>query len=149
MKRLKINCKAVDDDSIQPKMLKNAGHFFRTSLLDLVNKAFFEGHWPWNKSKAIFLRKPDKTNYSEPSSYRLITISRYVGNIAERLIEARIRGYLQVQNPLKNLEGFSNMKVPYGLYSLKTKTQMVKMEKQVGVLTSVDFEKTFDSIWIK
>ena len=48
--KMKVNCKGVDDDSIHPKMLKNAGHFLKTSILDILNKAFSEGHWPWNKS---------------------------------------------------------------------------------------------------
>ena len=91
IRTLPTSNKAIDTDCIHTKMLQRSAPNFWKPLPRLFNKCMEEKTWPWVTNKVIFMRKPGKSNYSSPSSYRLITISSYVGKVFERLLESRIR----------------------------------------------------------
>ena len=105
IRTLPTSNKAID--CIHPKMLKRSGPNFRELLLRLFNKCMEEKTWPCVTNKVIFMRKPGKSNYSSPSSYRPITTSSYVGKLFERLLESRIRALAEHEGILdKEQEGF-------------------------------------------
>ena len=150
IKTLPTSNKAIDTDCIHPKMLKRSGPNFRELLLRLFNKCMEEKTWPWVTNKVIFMRKPGKSNYSSPSSYRPITISSYVGKLFERLLESRIRAFAEHEGILDNeQEGFRKQKSTVRLlYRLLLQCKNLKLKKQLGTLISLDLEKAFDSVWI-
>ena len=119
-------------------------------MLRLFNKCIEEKTWPWVTNKVIFIRKPGKSNYSSPSSYRPITICSYVGKLFERLLESRIRALTEHEGILdKEQEGFRNQKSTVRLlYRLLLQCKNSKLKKQLGTIISLDLEKDFDSLWI-
>ena len=42
--------------------------------------------WPWNISKVVFIRKPNKNSYSDCSSFRPLTISSHMEKLMERIL---------------------------------------------------------------
>ena len=98
----------------------------------------------------IFLRKQEKS-YSDPASFRPITISSYFGKIAERLIEVRLRQFFRIKKVLDpEQEGFQAHKTTVEmLYNLKIKCLQIKEKRQVGALESIDFENASDSVWLE
>ena len=131
-------------------MIKYAGPRYKEVLLHIANRTLNENQWPWNHSEVKFLRKQGKTDYTTPSAYRPITISRYIGKIEEKLLDARLRSFFKKFNLLDEVQkGFQSHKSTVrSLYRLKMECQEVRMSRKSGALISSDFEKAFDSVWI-
>ena len=107
--------------------------------------------WVWKSSEVIFLKKPGKDTYSKPGSYRPISITSYVGKLLERILGNRIESFLSVkklQDPYQ--EGFSKGKnsIRY-LNRLNLSIHADKIQKLTSLCLFIDFEKAFDSVWIK
>ena len=106
--------------------------------------------WPWRENnRVIFLRKPNKKTYTNPSSYRPITISSYVGKLMERIIENRLRDFIESRNILPNSQHSfrkRNSTMSY-LAKLITTVQHYKACKCKIAGIFLDLQKAFDSIW--
>ena len=76
--------KAFDCDNLHPIMLKKLGPAAIKVLTLLYNMCLTKYKWPWVSSNVIFLRKEGKDDYTNPSSYRPITISSCVGKLLEK-----------------------------------------------------------------
>ena len=57
-----------------------------------MKKCLRNGYHPksWRKAIAIALRKPNKPDYSNPRSYRLITLLECLAKILERIVARRL-----------------------------------------------------------
>ena len=49
------------------------------------------GIWPFDKTIVIFLKKSGKTDYTNPSSWRRISLTSHLGKVVERVIDRRLR----------------------------------------------------------
>ena len=109
------------------------------------------GNWPWQKSKVIFTRKAGKSDYTKAGSYRPITLSSYIGKMFERILETRLRLFCEEHEILDAAqEGFRPRRstVRY-LYKLTSMLSEAKIRKLNAIILFIDFEKAFDSVWIK
>ena len=59
--------------------------------LHLINGVFFVGIRPFDETIVKFLKKSGKTGYSNPSSWRLTSLTSHLGNVVERVIDRRLR----------------------------------------------------------
>ena len=84
----KMNC-SPDNDHIHPKMIAMSDPFFRTCLINLFNSCLSSASWLCSETRKLFLKKPLKPNYSEPSAYRPISISCHIGKLFERILNNR------------------------------------------------------------
>ena len=91
MKKMKTNNKGVDPYGLHPKLLKKFKFNTISICLHLINNAFFMGIWPFNKTMVKFLKKSVKTDYSNPSSWRPISLTSHLGKVVERVIDRRLR----------------------------------------------------------
>ena len=132
-------------------MLTKSGKSLRAQLLRLANKVLDEETWIWNESKVIFIKKDGKSTYTQAGSYRPLSINSYIGKLIERLMEKRLRDHLVQHNILdKEQEGFQpGMSTTRYLYRLISQLTRFKQRKLVEICLLVDFEKAFDSVWIK
>ena len=149
----KTGKKSIDLEGNHPNMIKHMGDQLKRLLLQLFNLSLETGCWPWKTSKVIFLKKPGKGSYNIPGNYRPITIASYFGKLMERILEARLRKYLEDNNMIdENQEGFRRKKntVRY-LYRLvnSIKIKIGKKHKKYAISLLVDMEKAFDSVWVK
>ena len=49
------------------------------------------GIWPFDKTIVNFLKKSGKTDYSNPSSWRPISLTSHLEKVVERVIDRRLR----------------------------------------------------------
>ena len=132
-------------------MIKYCGSSFKISLLKLFNLCLSYHVWPWTISKMIFLKKPGKNTYNNPSDYRPITISSYLSKLFEKLIYNRLIGFMEDNNLLEFAqEGFRKYRsCARYLFSLANHISS-SLEANSECLTLMcDFSKAFDSVWIK
>ena len=97
LRNLKCNS---DDNNIHPKMVIMSGNNFRTCLINLFNSCLRSGAWPWTDTRVLFIKKPMKADYSEPSTYRPISISSHKGKFFEKIINRRLMRYYSLKHLL-------------------------------------------------
>ena len=151
LKHQKTTVKTFDGNNFHPKMLKNLPHIAVKILHKCFNLCQNSGNWVWDVSKVVFIKKDGKPNYLKISAFRPISISSYVGKLLERIIEQRIRAHCDLEGILDDeQEGFrSTRNTTRYLYKLIANIKEAQRKKFTVFLLCIDFEKAFDSIWLK
>ena len=132
-------------------MIKHLGEKVLKYICKIFNLCMSKRKWVWKSSDVIFLKKPGKDTYSKPGSYRPISITSYIGKLLERILANRIENFLSVKNlhdPYQ--EGFSKGKnsIRY-LNRLNLGIHADKTHDLTILCLFIDFEKAFDSVWVK
>ena len=132
-------------------MIKHLGEKALKYICKIFNLCMSKRKWVWKSSEVIFLKKPGKDTYSKPGSYRPISITSYIGKLLERILANRIECFLSAKNlhdPFQ--EGFSKGKnsIRY-LNRLNLGIHADKIQDLTILCLFIDFEKAFDSVWIK
>ena len=151
IKNNKSSAASFDNHEFHPQMLKNLGYHGMDTLTTLFNILLEEGNWIWNSAKVVFLKKEGKSTYSDPGSYRPISLSSYIGKVLERILTSRLESYLINAGYMdQNQEGFSKGRNTVRYLNRLTTGIKGDVEKKYTVLCLfVDFEKAFDSVWKK
>ena len=140
----------LDDDDIHPKMIVFSDLYFRTVLITLFNQCLVTSKWPWPEDRALFIEKPSKPDYTDPSIYRPLSITSHIGKkIFEHILNNRPTDYL-MKNQLVDHEQQSFLatrNTTRSLFSLKIEHENLKRQKKVATLINLDLEKAFDSLW--
>ena len=142
---------SFDNCEVHPTMLKHLGPYAIQALSTLFSLCLRNGKWLWNASSIMFLKKEGKKTYSNPGSYRPISISSYIGKVFERVLAGRLETYLISIGLIdENQEGFSKGRntVRY-LHRLTSGIKGDIMKKLTVLCLFIDFEKAFDSVWKK
>ena len=150
-KAIRVSGKSVDNYNFHPLMMKHLGSKALTLLQKLFNLCLSQHIWIWNSAEVIFLRKPGKSTYSKPGSYRPICITAYIGKLLEGIIAIRIESLLlQTNQTDPHQEGFSARRntIRY-LSKLNLDILADKENNHTTLGLFVDFEKAFDSVWKK
>ena len=111
--------------------------------LHLINSAFFMGIWPFDKTIVKFLKKSGKTDYSNPSSWRPISLTSHLGKVVEQVIDRRLRSsdILDIDEQQFGFQpGKSTLHYFYKLY------HDILTMKNLPIATVNDLEKAFDSV---
>ena len=149
LSKLKTSGKSADYDGIHPLMLKQGNSFFQIALHCLFNAVLKSHIWPWYDSNlVIFLRKPGKKTYTDTGSYRPITLSSHVAKTLERIMEHRLREYVESSSIIPDSQFGFRSKRGTQMYLLQLISQAqneVKHNKQVAALF-LDLQKAFDTV---
>ena len=141
--KIKTNNKGVEPYGLHPKLLKKFKFNTIRICLHLINSAFFMGNWPFDKTIVKFLKKSGKTDYSNPSSYRPISLTSHLGKVDEREIDRRLRSsdILDIDEQQFDFQpGKSTLHYLYKLY------HDILAMKNLPIATVYDLEKAFDSV---
>jgi len=142
--------KAMGEDLIHNKMIKNAPMALRTILLTLFNRCWMNKVTPskWHIDSIIPIPKPNR-DPTHPKNYRPIAISSTVGRLLQRIIAKRLQQYtikLGVFQPTQS--GFqmarSCIDAILPLYQTIIQTEDIKSSTQ---LLQTDFAKAYDTVW--
>ena len=141
--------KSNDKDDFNPKMFKYLGERAIRCIQKVANQCLDQGRWVWSRAEVIFLRKSGKDSYSNPGSYRPISITSYIGKLIEKIIAKRIQRYLTLiglHDP--DQEGFMEGRntIRY-LNRLVSSIRSNIQKKLTSICLFIDFEKAFDSVW--
>ena len=142
-KKMKTNTKGVDPYDLHPKLLKKFKFDNIGICLHLINSAFFLGNWPFDKTIVKFLRKSGKTNYSNPTSWRPLSLTSHLGKVVKPVIDRRLRSsdILDIDKQQFGFQpGKSTLHYLYKLY------HDILAEKNFPLATVYDLEKAFDYV---
>ncbi len=94
--------KAAGPDELKPIVLKHLGERAVNKLVEFFRASSLLGHVPlrWRESKAVFIPKPGKSDYSQVLSFRLISLSSFIMKALERVWAWRLEELALIQNPL-------------------------------------------------
>ena len=148
---VKTAAKSFDNCDFHPTMWKYMGILSIQFLLNLFNLCLAQGVWPWENSEVIFMRKTGKPSYEKPGAYRPISITSYVSKLLEKLICFRLQNHFSSIKLLdENQEGFTKQRntICY-LNRLDMLIQYGKHNRKTVLGLFLDFEKAFDSVWLK
>ena len=130
-------------------MIVKSGPKFRTFLVNLYNSCLTNSVWPLTESSILFIKKPSKPDYTNPSAYRPICMRSHVGKVFERILNNRLKIFLMNNNLIDHEhEGFLPKKsTTRSLYRLKLEHEILARDKKKAALINLDLEKAFDSVW--
>jgi hypothetical protein len=137
-------------DGIPPEILKALPEDSLCFLLQIFTSSITQGYIPtsWTQSEVIFLPKPNKTDYTDPRSFRPITLSSYILQVLERLVLFRLEETALHSFPLHpNQYGFTKGKstttaITHVLSSLET----LRMAGTPTTAVFLDIKGVFDNV---
>ncbi|MBW0525251.1 hypothetical protein O181_064966 [Austropuccinia psidii MF-1] len=86
------NKKSPGPDGVPNELIKIACDLLVNKLADLFNNCLTIGHFPtpWKRASTIIIQKTNKSDYSDPSAYRPITLLNTLSKLFERILNNRI-----------------------------------------------------------
>ena len=141
---------ATGPDEIHYQMLKHLPLGSLQTLLDIFNNMWETGGFPesWELATIIPIPKPGK-DHTEPTNYRPIALTGCLCKTLERMINARLVWYLEINNLISPVQsgfrserGANDNLVRLGAF---IRDAFVKGEHVVAVF--FDLEKAYDTTW--
>jgi len=132
-------------------MLRNLSRNALIHLTQLFNHLILLGHFPtnWKTAKVIPIPKPNKP-YTDPNSYRPISLLSTLGKLFERVIAARLTSFVQQHQLIPHFQfGFRRKHSTVAQLARITDyiTNGFNLHKHTNMLL-LDIEKAYDTVWI-
>lgn len=102
--------KTPGPDGVPNEILKKIVKLKPKPVINMYNKCITQGCFPatWKTTRLVLIRKGNKP-LDDPSSYRPLCILNTSGKLLEKIIDTRIRDFLESNNCLSaNQFGFRN-----------------------------------------
>jgi len=142
---------APGPDHFYTELFIKSGTELRRKLLEIFNQSWESGILPmnWRRANVKFLKKPNKANYNQASSYRPISLTSVVAKIMERIITYRLEGFAETFNIIDpEQEGFRHFRsTTNALMSITQDIFNGFNKSQSTAAVFIDFEKAYDSVW--
>ena len=140
---------SVGPDQIAYSFFKNLSESGLTTLLTTLNHLWENNTYPssWRSSTLIPILKPRKTP-SDPCSYRPISLTSCASKIVERMVNGRIRTYLDSNNLLSaHQNGFRpGRSTSDSLVQLIDSVQRGFQAKSYTIAVFLDLKSAFDKV---
>lgn len=123
--------KTAGPDGIFPALLQKGSDLVIPHLKNLMVNSYLLNYIPesWRKAEVTFIPKIGKSDYSDPKSFRPISLSSFFLKTMEKIIDRHIRMEILSKNPLnKNQFAYQTGKSTETALKLLTK----KIEKTIG-----------------
>lgn len=118
-------------------------------FLSIINKCLQLQVFPtiWKEATVVILKKPGKSSYTTPKSYRPIGLLPVLGKIYEKMLVARLRYHI-LPSMSTHQYGFMPQKsAEDALYTLMKHIYDKLSDKRIIAVVSLDIEGAFDSAW--
>lgn len=140
--------KSAGLDGIFPALLQWGIDCLLPWLAEIYRASLALGHIPvaWREVKVIFIPKPGKTDYTQPKSYRPISLSSFLLKTLERLCDRYIRDEALTKSPLhKNQHAYTIGKsTETALHSVVSKIETAINHQCSSLAAFIDIEGAFD-----
>lgn len=140
--------KSAGPDEVFPALLQWGGDTLISLLTIIFRACLAHGYIPkkWREVKVIFIPKPGKSDYSNPRSYRPISLTSFVLKTLERLCERELREKYLKKIPLHpNQHAYSQGKcTDSALQAVVSVIESALKDKGFCLGTFVDIEGAFD-----
>ena len=122
-----------------------------TKPLELLYKACIQtGYVPkiWQNSNSAILAKPGKTDYTNPRSYRIITLTSNLLKILETLILWHMKDDLKIEHSMaQNQYGFKKgSSTDAAILAMINRIQSALKYKQHAICGLIDIQGAFDNV---
>ena len=136
-------------DGVYPIMLQKGFKVLSRQIELLYKKCLEEERVPkaWLESRVAFIPKPAKIDYTEPKSYRPISLSSFLLKGLERLIYWHIQDTTFKQSPLnKNIFSYrEGMGTEEALHNLVRKIEKAKEKGEICIILFLDISGAFNN----
>ena len=140
---------SVGPDQIAYPFFKNLTETGLNTLLDTLNSLWENNTYPtsWSSSTLIPILKPKKPSY-DPASYRPISLTSCASKLFERMVNGRIRVYLEENKILSEFQnGFRpNRSTADSIVHFIDDIQQSFINKSHTYAIFIDFKNAFDKV---
>ncbi len=152
MKELVLN-KAPGPDEIRNEMILRAWKWIKDPVRMVFHNSLALGKTPesWHHSTGCIIPKPLKTDYTNPRSFRIISLTSSFQKLLERLILWHLELDLKVPAKLtKNQHGFKKGKsTESALHTLTRRIEDAIATGNYSLGVFLDIEQAFDAVSFK
>ena len=142
--------KAPGQDGVRNKMIKAAWTQIKEPLQHIFKQCLIYSHCPkiWKTSKGIIIPKEGKEDYTNPRSYRIISLTSNLQKLLERMILDYLERESEVDKRLtKNQFGFRKRKsTEAAIHRLTRKIEDSIQNGQFALAVFLDVEGAFDNV---
>ncbi|KAK7101835.1 hypothetical protein V1264_020159 [Littorina saxatilis] len=142
--------KSPGPDGITNEMLTHLGSAAENKLLEVFNSSWQEGSLPqlWREAIMIPILKKGK-DPKKATSYRPISLTSCVVKTLERIVNERLRWYLESRNLLAPEQaGFRQFRSTEDQVTyLAQEVEDAFQEQKLVFVTWIDLQKAFDKVW--
>ena len=140
---------SVGPDQIAYPFFKNLTENSLTTLLSVINHLWENNYYPpsWRVSTLIPILKPRKPP-SDPSSYRPISLTSCASKLLERMVNGRLRAYLETNKILSSYQnGFRpGRSTADSLVRILDSVQRGFQTKDITIALFLDLKSAFDKV---
>ena len=138
--------KAPGPDGIPAVVLQHLDSNSITKLTQLYNAMLYTSYTPkaWRYGKVIFISKPGKTDYTNPRSFRPITLSNVLIKVLEKIMTWHNKATTKIDK-LPNQLGFkAGHSTEDALSRFTDRVESGLMRGRFVIVTFLDFQSAFD-----
>lgn len=140
--------KSAGPDGIFPALLQWGSELILGRLVRIMRACLALGYIPkaWRETNVIFIPKPGRSDYTNPKSFRPISLTSFLLKTMERLVERDLRDGALKDIPLhRNQHAYCQGKsTESALHAVVTRIEEALREKIICLGTFIDIEGAFD-----
>ena len=145
--------KAAGVDEIKPIVLKNLGQKALYRLVKIFKASIMLAYIPkcWRESRVIFIPKSGKSDYSDPRSFRPLSLMSFILKSLERLVLWRMQETTFLENPFcSNQHAFlKGRSTDSALSNMVEYIEEALIKKQFALAVFLDVKGAFDHVLTK
>ena len=149
LKKLKAR-KSPGPDGVSNEMLTHLGSAAQCKLLEIFNSSWEKGKLPqvWREATMTPILKTGK-DPKKANSYRPISLTSCMVKTLERIVNERLRWYLETNGLLVPQQaGFRQFRCTEDQATfLSQEIEEAFQEKKVALVSWIDLQKAFDKVW--
>jgi len=142
---------APGTDGLDVDTIRCIGSEIEDRLLAIVNRCIEIGYFPcaWKFGKVTVLRKPNREDRADPSSYRPICVLNTLAKIVERLIHSRLTWEAKTSKWFSDHQhGFvDGHSTETAAHSLVNQIEVGFQRREVTAAVFLDIKGAFDTAW--
>ena len=146
----KIKSSACGPSGISGDILKQLGRKTILHITRILNAALSAGYFPlpFKKGTTYLIPKPNK-DHTNPQNYRPITLLEPLAKVLEKIINKRLRSYLEETEQLNEHQyGFrSSRSIQDIIFYTTAFLDDNNIRPTLKAATCLDVEKAFDKVW--
>ena len=142
--------KAPGSSQIGRDVLQHLPDNLLRAMTHLYNSSLATGHYPSPfKTALVALIPKPKKDLTDPKNYRPISLLETIGKIFEKIINSRLRRYLENHDLLSSKQfGFRSHRSTQDVLNLLTNYCNNNKDRRLKtVLVTKDVERAFDTVW--
>ena len=145
--------KSPGPDGIHPILLQQGLELTLPFLIDTFKESIKEKKpaETWMRTKAVFIPKPGKNNYTDPKAFRPISLSSFILKTLERIIQWKLLDTTLTNKPLSNnLYSYrEGMSTDTALHNVVSKLEKSMENNELAIIVFLDISGAFSDASIE